>query len=155
MFLRAAAVCAAGAVFLVYRFTENQKPEEENAPDQSAEKDEETAVPVSAGDIRQMTAETVLTEEQIAAVGVDSLFYQEEISDVVFGRMYGKSFKEDCTVPREELRYVRVLHTGFDGETRIGELVVNQAIADDVKEVFRELYQAGYPIEKNPADRRL
>ena len=81
----------------------NQKPEEENAPDQSAEKDEGTAVPVSAGDIRQMTAETVLTEEQIAAVGVDSLFYQEEISDVVFGRMYGKSFKEDCTVPREEL----------------------------------------------------
>lgn len=167
--MMAAAVCAAGAVLLTYRFTGNREAEAENTPDQNVEKaaeeenerqavqediqeirekDEETSETVSAGDIRQMTAETVLTEEQIAAVGADSLFYQEEISDVVFGRMYGKSFKEDCTVPREELRYVRVLHTGFDGETRIGELVVNQAIADDVTAVFSELYHAGYPIEK-------
>ena len=40
------------------------------------------------------------------------------------------------------------MHTGFDGETNEGELVVNKAIADDVLAIFEELYRAKYPIEK-------
>lgn len=158
--MTAAAVCAAAAVLLVYRFTENRETGERE--DVSAEKnvpvpnenvetkqtEEETEDAVSLGDIRQMAAESILTEEQLTAVGTETLFYQEEISDIVFERIYGKSLKEDCTVPKEELRYVRVLHMGFDGETHIGELIVNQAIADDVTAIFRELYQSAYPIEK-------
>ena len=62
--------------------------------------------------------------------------------------MQGKSYKEDCTVPREDLRYVHVRHMGFDGEAKDGELVVNKAIADDVLAIFEELYKADYPIEK-------
>ncbi|MCD7886433.1 MAG: M15 family metallopeptidase [Clostridiales bacterium] len=62
--------------------------------------------------------------------------------------MEGVSFGADCTTAREDLRYVRVLHTGFDGETHIGELVVNRAIAEDIVEIFQSLYEASYPIEK-------
>ena len=51
-------------------------------------------------------------------------------------------------VPREELRYVHILHKDLDGNTKEGELVVNQKIAEDVLEIFRELYEADYPIEK-------
>lgn len=75
-------------------------------------------------------------------------FYVSEIPDDVFERMQGKSYKADCRVPREELRYVHILHTGFDGETKEGELVVNRAIADDVLDIFEKLYEASYPIEK-------
>lgn len=98
--------------------------------------------------VQDMPAGTIVTEEQAVLEDVDNLFYAEEISDDIFSRMQGKSYKENCTVPREELRYVRVLHRGFDGETHIGELVVNVKIADEAVEIFRELYNISYPIEK-------
>lgn len=79
---------------------------------------------------------------------LDSCFYYEDISDEVFKRMWGTSYKEDCTVPRSELRYVRFLHHGFDGEVHTGEIVVNQQIASDIRDIFRELYDEKYPIEK-------
>ena len=75
-------------------------------------------------------------------------FYITEISDELFSEMQGKSYKADCTVPREDLRYLHVLHMGFDGQTKEGELVVNKAIAEDVLAIFRQLYEAEYPIEK-------
>lgn len=87
---------------------------------------------------------TPKTEEASAA----DEFYVSEIPDDIFEKMQGKSYKEDCTVPREDLRYVHVLHMGFDGETKEGELVVNKAIADDVCDIFEKLYEADYPIEK-------
>jgi hypothetical protein len=37
---------------------------------------------------------------------------------------------------------------GFDGLTHIGELIVNKAIAEEVVDIFRELYDLEYPIEK-------
>lgn len=75
-------------------------------------------------------------------------FYISEIPDDIFAKMQGKSYKDDCTVPRDDLRYVHVLHMGFDGEVKEGELVVSKKIADDVLEIFEELYKADYPIEK-------
>ena len=70
------------------------------------------------------------------------------ISDEIFARIYGLSYKEDCTVPLDELRYLNVLYTNFNGETQSGELICNKGIAEDLLEIFYELYQASYPIEK-------
>lgn len=76
------------------------------------------------------------------------LFYQKKISDKLFQRIYQKSYKKNCTIAKEELRYIKVLYIGFDGETHTGELIVNQKIASDVIHIFYELYQQKYPIEK-------
>ena len=70
------------------------------------------------------------------------------IPDDIFAKMQGKSFKDNCTVPREDLMYLKVLHVGFDGKTHTGELVVNRLIADAVLDIFKQLYEAGYEIEK-------
>lgn len=79
----------------------------------------------------------------------DSLmFVQEEISDSIFARIDGKSFKKGCTTPRENLRYLRVLHYNKEGERLEGELVCHKSIADDLLVIFRELYKARYPIER-------
>ena len=43
--------------------------------------------------------------------------------------MKGKSYKDNCTVPRTTLRYLRVLHRNLEGKTQLGEIVCNQAIA--------------------------
>lgn len=75
-------------------------------------------------------------------------FYIKPIPDDIFEKIQGKSYKENCTVPREELRYLHILHVGFDNNTHEGELIVNKRIAEDVLDIFKELYKAGYQIEK-------
>lgn len=70
------------------------------------------------------------------------------LSDSIFARMQGRSYPEGCTVPRSDLRYVRVLHVDAKGKVHQGELVCNKVIAQDLVEIFRRLYQARYPIEK-------
>ena len=79
---------------------------------------------------------------------IDASFYIIEISDELFAKMQGKSFKADCTIPRSELRYLHVLHKTLDGATLEGELVCNVKIADVLLGIFKDLYAAGYPIEK-------
>ena len=86
--------------------------------------------------------------EAVTEPTVSSEFYSTEISDELFARIYGKSFKTDCTVPREDLRYIHVLHVDLAGETHEGEMIVNRHIADTVLDIFQQLYEAGYPIEK-------
>ncbi len=77
-----------------------------------------------------------------------SMFYHEEITQEIKDRIMGKSYGEDCDIPFEDLRYVRVLYYGFDDKTHEGELIVNKAIAEDIVEIFEELYEIKYPIEQ-------
>lgn len=71
----------------------------------------------------------------------------EPVSDEVRARM-GGTYQEGCPVPVEDLRYVRVVFRGFDGDAHTGELVVHADEAADVVEVFRRLFEAGFPIEE-------
>lgn len=70
------------------------------------------------------------------------------IDDTSFARMKGKTYKDNCTVPLSELRHVKVLYKNKEQQTLKGEIVCNKHIADDVAEIFYELYKANYPIEK-------
>lgn len=71
------------------------------------------------------------------------------ITDELFFRMkMGNTFKENCTVPREDLRYLQALHKDKDGNVHLGEMVVHRIIAEDVLEILEKLYDAGYPIER-------
>ena len=36
----------------------------------------------------------------------------------------------------------------FEGQPQVGEIICNQTIAQDLVEIFYELYQASYPIER-------
>ena len=78
----------------------------------------------------------------------DDSFYMTEITDDIFARMEGKSFSDDCTLSRDDLRYLHVLHKDIDGNTHEGEMVVNMHIAKDVLEILKQLYENDYPIEK-------
>ncbi len=98
--------------------------------------------------IKAMPAESKVLVYEANAATLAACFYAEEIQPSVYMRMENKSFGEECTTSLESLRYVRVLHFGFDGEIYIGELVVNQLIADDIIDIFKELFDARYPIER-------
>lgn len=47
-----------------------------------------------------------------------------------------------------DLSYVQVPLFGFDGQEHIGELIVHQAVADEVEAIFMEIFRARFPIEK-------
>ena len=103
---------------------------------------------LSVAEIMEMDAGTILSRSDLKGIDRDGLFTAESISDKVFDRMEGVSFGKDCTTKRKDLRYLRVLHRGFDGKTHIGEIVCNKAIAKDLLSIFRDLYHEDYPIEK-------
>ncbi len=75
-------------------------------------------------------------------------FFYQSITEDVKTRINGLSYKSDCTVPYEDLRYVSVLYEDFNGETRTGEIICNKAIAQDLVEIFYELYCNHYQIDK-------
>lgn len=83
----------------------------------------------------------------VASYGIDRCFVSVAIPDKVFRCMQGKTYKEGCTVKRDDLRYVKVLHYNSRGEILIGELVCNKDIAHDLVKIFRKLFDAKYPIE--------
>lgn len=84
----------------------------------------------------------------VSSFSQDKSFMIEEITDKVFARIKGLSYKDNCTIPISELRYLTLLHYGADGKTHKGELICNKAIAEDLIEVFKILYKAKYPIER-------
>ena len=76
-------------------------------------------------------------------------FYYEPLNEDVKQRITGTSYPEEgCTVPYEDLNYVGLLYIDFDGNEQNGELICNQAIAQDIVEIFYELYRNEYRIER-------
>ncbi len=89
-------------------------------------------------------------EEDTSKIVVESFFYTE-LTDEIKNRITGISYPDTNTslqITYEDLAYVHVLHYDFDGQVQQGELICNRAIAQDLVEIFTELYENQYPIEK-------
>ena len=97
----------------------------------------------------QWRAGAVLTAAKVKAMDVSDCFAACVIDDATFARMRrGGSFPEGCTVKRDDLRYLKVLHYNYDGKVQTGEMVCNKAVAADLLEIFRELYDNKYQIAR-------
>ena len=90
----------------------------------------------------------VVDEKFLKTHGHKAFFSVNAIPDSIFALMRGRSYKHDCTIPRSSLRYILCLHREDGGRSVVGEIVVYKAIAKDVVEIFRQLYEASYPIER-------
>lgn len=102
----------------------------------------------TTGTVESLVPGDIISNAVLEAKGIDNLFYSTEISPEIQNRIAGVSYQENDTIALSELRYIRVLYYGFDGETHIGELIVNQKIEADILEIMKELYENQYPIEK-------
>lgn len=78
----------------------------------------------------------------------DRLFYGSEIDETLSERIIGCSYTPNDNIALSELSYLRMLYCGTDGNTYVGEMIVNRSIETEVLEIFRELYEQRYPIEK-------
>lgn len=95
-------------------------------------------------------------------------FYYEPLNDSIKKRITGISYpakvaasadnvvtainimaeNEIPAVSYDELRFVSVLYFDFEGDEQEGELICNEKIAQDIVEIFYELYQNEYQIEQ-------
>ncbi len=80
-------------------------------------------------------------------------FSYEDVSPELRQFMDGKSFKiqssdgkENDWVRFEDLRYLKVQHWGFDDKVHSGEMIIHESVAREVLEIFKEIFDAKFPI---------
>lgn len=98
--------------------------------------------------LERWNAGEVIDETVVLAYGVDKCFTSDYISDSLFNLMKGTSFHADTPVARTELRYLKLLHYDTQARIHLGEMICNHRIASDLLEIFRELFNERYPIER-------
>lgn len=130
----------------------NQKSEMiETQETASPESDtEETETQTESSTEAETTADETETSIEDASSEDDLIysFYYEPLSEEIIAKITGVSYVENENISLDDLRYVHILHYNFNDEVVEGELICNKAIAQDLLEIFYELYLAEYKIEK-------
>lgn len=102
----------------------------------------------NAGDNAKPAEEFDTMEQHPNRVTYEEGFYYEPLTESVKQRITGISYPESgCTVPYEDLNYVGLMYIDFEGQEQTGELICNKAIAQDMVEIFHELYRNDYRLE--------
>ena len=109
-------------------------------------KKEQSGLPVKLETAANLKAGEVVPADWLDFEHLEQYFQVLEISEAVYQEMNGQSYVANDHIQIKDLRYLKVLHYNYDHEIQVGELVVNQAIAEDEKNVFYELFQEEYEI---------
>lgn len=126
--------------------TEAASAVEETAVEETEVKETELVKIVTLDGVR---AGIVYAPEELDMENVRKYFQSFEIKTdgYVYGRINGKSYYDNPNVALGDLRYLKLLHYNFDHQLQVGELIVNQALAEEMLDIFRELYEAEYEIQ--------
>ena len=100
--------------------------------------------------ISSISSQTISPSSTQSANDISRHFSISLIPDSIQRLIKGKSYKADCTIPMNDLRYIRCLHITAEGQTKEGEMIVNKKIARQVKEILYQLY-----INRHPTHRPL
>ncbi len=128
---------------------------------ESAAEQEETSLP-STSDETSVSADTTDNDdtdgELSATDDADNeeasqnpgagIFTSNELSDDIKNRITGVSYPPGCGISYDDLRYLQLSYVDFNGQTQLGEMICNKAVANDLIQIFSELYHAGYQIDK-------
>ncbi len=98
--------------------------------------------------LRQWQAGETVSTEAVESYGMAQCFVATEIPDNIWERMQGLTYKDNPHIKRKDLRYLKLLHWDYDQQIHLGEMVCNVIIAHELVEIFRQLYQARYPIQR-------
>lgn len=69
-----------------------------------------------------------------------------ERNSELFNYINNRSYVDNPYIKLEDLRYITLLYNDFNGEKKIGHLIVNKEISDDTLYIFEELYKNGYQL---------
>ena len=86
----------------------------------------------------------------ILVITVNIIFESNRISKKIYFNMLGKSipleFKNEIDI--YNLSFLKVTHLGFDNKEHIGELIVDKNLSEEILDIFKELFEIKYKIEK-------
>ncbi len=109
---------------------------------------EDQSLSSDAATVSENAEADISGEDENSAGSSSGIFTSSEITDVIKERITGLSYAEGCTVPYEDLRYLQLSYVDFNGQTQLGEMICNKAIAGDLLDIFSELFHNGYQIDK-------
>lgn len=86
----------------------------------------------------------------VAAFGADAggTFSAAPVPAALLEKMRASTWHAGCPVAPEDLRLLTLSYWNFERQRKTGELIVNKDVANEVMEIFRDLYGHGFPIEK-------
>lgn len=114
----------------------------------------QTALPQQAAiksETQIQTEKQTAVEPPTSQYDAGTAFYSTDLTEELKARITGKSYPdtaEPIQISYEELAYVHILHYDFEAQVQEGELICHREIAQDLVEIFHELYEHQYPIEK-------
>lgn len=142
------------AVFTEAAISETENPDNDNSKDMAPDATEtpllttETFLRQETERIRNLAAGELAADGMLAAEQIAPLFYASGVNDTVYARINGSSYTQNPDIQPSELSYLKMLYYGFDGNTYVGEMIVNQKIESEILQIFKTLYENKYPIEK-------
>lgn len=129
--------------------TENETLEKQTSEKQTSDTQTPDAWQTTLGkrtDLCGLEAGAIVEKATIDEQNLDLYFTSSELTEAQKEAMNGKSYIENPDISYDDLRYIKVLHYNFNHQMQVGELVVNQAIAEDCRQIFMELFQEEYEI---------
>ena len=137
---------------------DSEKPSDESAsPSPDSKNPDSPDITETMGIDSQLTGAILNASSQLEKrYTLEEGFYREPLSDslrrYITGISYPSANDEESgpepVVAYDQLCYVHILHYGFDGSPTEGELICNEAIAQDLLEIFYELYRNEYQLER-------
>ena len=123
---------------------------EDAVPEKISTETTETTEITETSKITEITEPSQATGETVS-MATAKPFYASALTDEIKEKITGISYPasdEEAEISYEDLSVVHVQYYDFSGNVQEGELVCNQAIAQDLVEIFEALFEKKYPIEK-------
>ena len=106
---------------------------------------EQAQIPITAA-TPSPAAEAVLTQQPQTTQNRRGT--AQAIPDDIRTKMNGKSMHANENLSYDDLSYLTIPHYDFNYNVTEGHMVVNKAVAEEVLDIFAELYDIKYPIER-------
>lgn len=97
-------------------------------------------------DVQLRVGESISDDE---IINIDKYFTSSVIErgDEIFNRINGKSYRDNDDIALEDLRYLTIPYYNFEQQVMLGEMIVNKDIEEDVRSIFKELFNNKYEIK--------
>lgn len=115
----------------------------------NSSQDIQAQVEAELAQIANAPAESIVSTEFMSPDQVRSTFYSSGVSPELLAQIDNDFYASNQSfLNPADLRLVRLLYVDFEGQTKVGEMIVHENIADDIEEIFYELYRNAYPIQR-------
>ena len=99
-------------------------------------------------DNRVISTEIKAESEEAPETVFTEVFRAEPVDEKTRLIITGSSWDEGCPVPIIDLRLITVTCVDFDQKPYLGQMILHKNLADEVLEIFQEIYDARFPIQR-------